>query len=71
MKNFFIVIFSEWDLLALNVVYGEMFMKGRVLGVDLEEPNCAQIVLVKARYFQTVPNETKNTLKNWNRINCL
>ena len=32
---------------------------------------CAQIVPVKVKYFQTVPNETKNTMKNWNRINCL
>jgi hypothetical protein len=26
--------------------------------------NCAQIVPVKVKYFQTVPNETKNTMKN-------
>jgi hypothetical protein len=33
--------------------------------------NCAQIVPVKVKYFQTIPNETKNSLKNWNRINYL
>ncbi len=32
---------------------------------------CAQIVPVKVKYFQTVPNETKNKMKNWNRINWL
>ena len=35
------------------------------------EYNCAQIVPVKVNYFQMVPNENKNTIKNWNRINCL
>jgi hypothetical protein len=33
--------------------------------------NCAQIVPVKVKYFQTVPNETKNTFKILNRINHL
>jgi hypothetical protein len=33
--------------------------------------DCAQIVPVKVKYFQTVPNKTKNTLKNRNRINFL
>ena len=46
-------------------------LAGRALWVDLEEPNCAQIVPVKVKYFQTVPNETKNTEKNWNRIKRL
>jgi hypothetical protein len=55
----------------MNVVYGEMVVKGRVLEVDLEEPNYAQIVPVKVKYFQTVPNETKNMVKSLNRINCL
>ena len=32
---------------------------------------CAQIVPVKVKYFQMVPNETKNRMKNLNRINCL
>ena len=26
--------------------------------------DCAQIVPVRVKYFQTVPNETKNTMKN-------
>jgi hypothetical protein len=30
-----------------------------------------QIVPVKVKGFQMVPNETKSQLKNWNRINCL
>jgi hypothetical protein len=33
--------------------------------------NCAQIVPVKVKYFQMVPNETKSKLKNRNRINML
>jgi hypothetical protein len=33
--------------------------------------NCAQIVPVKVKYFQTVPNETKSWLKKLNRINWL
>ena len=37
----------------------------------LPKQNCAQIVPVKVKYFQMVPNETKNTMKNLNRINCL
>ena len=28
--------------------------------VDLKEPNCAQIVPVKVKYFQMFPNETKS-----------
>jgi len=32
---------------------------------------CAQIVPVKVKYFQMVPNETKSKLKKWNRINYL
>ena len=32
---------------------------------------CAQIVPDKVKFFQTVPNETKNTMKNWYRINFL
>ncbi|CAB1059419.1 hypothetical protein D1BOALGB6SA_4181 [Olavius sp. associated proteobacterium Delta 1] len=32
---------------------------------------CAQIVPVKVKYFQTVPNETKIQLKMWYRINWL
>ena len=31
--------------------------------------DCARIVPVKVKYFHTVPNETKNTMKNLNRIN--
>jgi hypothetical protein len=54
---------------AIENSCGMIFVKGRVTGVDLQEPNCAQIVPVKVKYFQTVPNETKNTMKNWNRIN--
>jgi len=33
--------------------------------------NCAQIVPVKVKYFQTVPNETKNSFKIINRISLL
>ena len=33
--------------------------------------DCAQIVPVKVKCFQTVPNETNSWLKNWNRINHL
>ena len=33
--------------------------------------DCAQIVPVKVKYFQTVPNETKSKFENWNRINML
>ena len=33
--------------------------------------DCAQIVPVKIKCFQTVPNEIQNSLKNWYRINCL
>ena len=32
---------------------------------------CAQIVPVKVKYFQTVANETKNRVKNCNRIKWL
>ena len=32
---------------------------------------CAQIVPVKVKVFQIVPNKTKNQLKMWNRINWL
>jgi len=35
------------------------------------EWDCAQIVPVKVKYFQMVPNETKSKLKNCYRINCL
>jgi len=38
---------------------------------NIHKLNCAQIVPVKVKYFQMVPSETKNSLKNWNRINCL
>jgi hypothetical protein len=38
----------------------KIFVQRRVAEVDLEEPNCAQIVPVKVKYFQTVPNETKS-----------
>ena len=43
---------------------------GNRVGVRIEL-NCAQIVPVKVKYFQMVPNETKSQLKNWNRINML
>ena len=56
---------------AIENYYDKIFVKGRAAGVDLEELNCAQIVPVKVKYFQTFPNETKNSLKNYNRINCL
>jgi hypothetical protein len=42
------------------------------LHVCLNKPHIlCQIVPVKVKYFQTVPNETKRKLKNWNRINWL
>ena len=39
--------------------------------MNLEEPNCAQIVPVKVKYFQTFSNETKSWLKKFNGINQL
>ena len=33
--------------------------------------DCAQIVPIKVKYFQIVPNETKNQSKKLNRINWL
>ncbi len=33
--------------------------------------DCAQIVPVKVKYFQTVPNEIKNTVEMWDRIKYL
>jgi hypothetical protein len=35
------------------------------------ESNCARIVPVKVKVFQTFPNETKNSLKKCNRIKRL
>ena len=35
------------------------------------DEDCAQIVPVKVKFFQTDPNETKNDFQNRNRINML
>ena len=43
-------------MLVLNFVYGEMFLKIRMTGVDLEEPNCA-------RQGQIFPNSSKRNQK--------
>jgi hypothetical protein len=43
----------------MNISYGKIFVKGGDKG-DMEEQNCAQIVPVKVKYFQMVPNETKS-----------
>jgi predicted glycosyltransferase len=45
---------------AIKNYYDKIFVKGRATEVDLEELNCAQIVPVKVKYFQIVPNETKS-----------
>jgi len=42
--------------MILNITYGEIFVKGSVTGMDLEEPNCA-------RQGQIFPNGSKRNQK--------
>jgi hypothetical protein len=54
-----------WNINAVR------FFLGKVAGMDLEEPNCAQNVPVKVKYLQTFPNETKNADRITHRFNIL
>jgi hypothetical protein len=52
-------IYSGPKLIIWNMNEVRFFLR-KIVGMNLEEPNCAQIVPVKFKYFQTVPNETKS-----------
>jgi hypothetical protein len=69
----FIPFFIESGLILLNIFTVKLFYRGgqQATGGIGRKLNCAQIVPVKVKYFQTFPNETKNWLKKLNRINWL
>jgi len=56
---------NDWERFRIRL------WKSEDLGIDHTKWNCAQIVPGKVKYFQMVPNEIKNTMKNWNSINCM
>jgi hypothetical protein len=65
----------------MEIGYGMIVYKASVMIVEIRiwrnggkvyiRLNCAQIVPVKVKYFQTFPNETKNTGRITHRFNML
>jgi hypothetical protein len=65
---------QEWHGIEKDSVLNEVkvdYVVALIMGWIWRKLNCAQIVPVKVKYFQMVPNETKSWLKNCYRINCL